>query len=268
MSNLLHRNTNRCQLIKDVSKQFWEDIISFHSTGQNSSEIYYTKKLVSTILGHATSLNYSIFAKEPGMEKRWGSDIDIYIERGVNDFLLYAFQAKLLKTGQEYSDLDRNKNGIYQYQKLVNYGVYKQCYVYYLFYNGVLNYTHSGNNKCNTAFDEDQFGLSYVEIDDIQTVIPHKINWTFNHFHPNLASPLSQLVCCKNSRRNNIKSYDYEEIIKELEDYEIINQENVEAFFGKAIDLNSQQTTDQIDKIESERKSDVVIVIRNTKSTY
>lgn len=104
MSNLLLRHTNRCQIIKEISKEIWEDIISLHSTGQNSSEIYYTKKLVSRILSHSKSLNYSIFAKEPRIEKKWGSDIDIYIERGVNDFILYAFQAKLLKLGQVYSD--------------------------------------------------------------------------------------------------------------------------------------------------------------------
>lgn len=274
MSNLLHRNTNRCQLIKEISKEIWEDIISFHLTGQNSSEIYYTKKLVSRILTHSKALNYSIFAEEPGMEKKWGSDIDIYIERGVNDFVLYAFQAKLLKTGQVYSDLDKFTKGSYQYQKLENYGRFKKCFVNYLFFNGVSGYSYTGNNKCKTQFKEDQFGLSYVDVDNIAGTLTNKANWNFNYFHPSLASPLSELVCCRNSKPSGIKSYDYKEISKELENYKILDSENIDEYFNKAIDNNSNQENnpDSGNKsdsgIKSERNADLVFVIRNTTSTY
>ncbi|XCF05859.1 hypothetical protein ABI125_14220 [Tamlana crocina] len=268
MSNLLHRNTNRCHLIQNVSKNIWEDIISLHSTGQESSEIYYTKKIISFILTHTKSWNYSIFAKEPGLEKKWGSDIDIYIERGVDDFLLYAFQAKLLKIGQTYSDLNRHSNGSYQYQKLENYGIYKSCYVNYLFYNGVANYTYSGNNKCRTAFNEEQYGLSYTSIDNIKSVISNKASWNFNFFHPNRSSPLSELVCCKNQKENGIKSYNHEEIGKELNNYERLDSENIEEYFSKAIDSNASQDLNKNDEQKSERNADIVLVIRNTTSTY
>jgi hypothetical protein len=268
MSNLLHRNTNRCQLIKQISKEIWEDLISLHLTGQNSSEIYYTKKLVSRILTHTKSLNYSVFAREPGLEKKWGSDIDIYIERGVNDFVLYAFQAKLLKIGQVYSDLDRFTKGSYQYQKLENYGIHKNCFVNYLFYNGVSGYSYTGTNKCRTEFKEDQFGLSYVGINNIKGTLSNKANWNFGYFHPSLASPLSELVCCRNSKPNGIKSYDYTEITKELENFEIIDNENVNKYFNKAIENNSNLENSKEDGNKSERVAELVFVIRNTTSTY
>ncbi len=247
MSNLLHKNTNRCQLIKQISKEIWEDLISLHLTGQNSSEIYYTKKLVSRILTHTKSLNYSIFAREPGLEKKWGSDIDIYIERGVNDFVLYAFQA---------------------YQKLENYGIHKNCFVNYLFYNGVSGYSYTGTNKCRTEFKEDQFGLSYVGINNIKGTLSNKANWNFGYFHPSLASPLSELVCCRNSKPNGIKSYDYTEITKELENFEIIDNENVNEYFNKAIENNSNLENSKEDGNKSERVAELVFVIRNTNSTY
>lgn len=268
MSNLLHRNTNRCQLIKDTSKEIWDEIISMHSTGQNSSEIYYTKKLVSRILAHTKALNYSIFAREPGLEKNWGSDIDIYIERGVNDFILYAFQAKLLKLGQVYSDLNKFTKGSYQYQKLENYGQFKNCFTNYLFYNGVANYPYPGNNKCNTQFQEDQFGLSYVSIENIKSVIGNRANWTFQFFHPNLASPLSELVCCSNSRPSDIKSYSYKEIIGELEDYKTLYKENIDEYFGEILDDNSLQKDYSDSDKESKRVAEFTFVIRNTTSIF
>jgi len=262
MSNLLHRNTNRCTLIKNVSKQFWDDIIELHSTGQDSSEIYYTKKLISQILSHTRSLNYSIWAREPGMEHIWGSDIDIFIERGVNDFLLYAFQAKLLKLGQVYSDLNRFTNGSYQYQKLLDYGNENNCFTNYLFYNGVENYKYTGKNKCNTEFEENQFGLSYISVQSIISVINNRANWNFNYFHPDLASPLSELVCCKNSKRPNIKSYDYKEILEKLENYSLLKKEDVENYFES---INNEEIAD---KKNLKRVAEIIIVIRNTTSTY
>lgn len=267
MSNLLHRNTNRCKLIKDVSKEIWNDVIGLHSTGQDSSEIYYTKKLISKILSHTKALNYSIWAREPGMEKIWGCDIDIFIERGVNDFILYAFQAKLLKLRQIYSDLDRFTNGSYQYEKLLDYGKKNQCYTNYLFYNGVDNYTHSGRNKCNTEFEEDQFGLSYIDVNEIMSVIGNRVNWTFNYFHPNLASPLSELVCCRNSRNLNIKSYEYEEILKRLSNYSLLDKQAVENYFEKIISNKPDKEYDNNYK-KSTRVAEIIIVIRNTTSTY
>lgn len=267
MSNLLHRNTNRCKLIKDVSKEIWDDIIEMHSTGQDSSEIYYTKKLISRILSHTTALNYSIWAREPGMEKNWGCDIDIFIERGVNDFILYAFQAKLLKLGQVYSDLDRFTNGSYQYQKLLNYGYVNECYTNYLFYNGVANYHYSGTNKCDTKFDESQFGVSYVDISKIKSVIGNRVNWNFQYFHPCFASPLSELVCCRNKKLKNIKSYGYQEIMKKIENYPKFNRQDVEAHFEKVISYNSDKEFDNSDQ-KSKREAEIVIVIRNTTSTF
>ena len=227
------------------------------------------KKLVSKILTHSKNLNFSIWACEPGMEKKWGCDIDIYIERNVNDFILFAFQAKILKLGQFYADLDKFSKGSYQYQKLENYGVFKKCHTNYLLYNGVSGFYHNGNNKCSSPFSEDQFGLSYVSIDDIKSVIKTKANWTFQYFHPTIASPLSELVCCRNNNSLNIKSYDYKEISQTLDEYQqLIFEDDINQYFEKAIGEDSDKNEDDISKDVSERKPEIVIVLRNTTSTY
>ena len=213
-------------------------------------------------------MNYSIWAREPGMEKIWGCDIDIYIERGVDDFILYAFQAKLLKNGQVYTNLDKNTKGLYQYQKLLNYGVNNQCFTYYLFYNGVANYSYTGNNKCGTQFNEDQYGLSYVNIDEIISVIENRANWNFHYFHSKHASPLSELVCCRNRKSLKTKSYNFKEIMLRLEDYTLsIEKNNVEDYFERIIRNNTDKDKESTDQ-KSERIAELVFVIRNTTSTY
>lgn len=269
MSNFLLQNTNRCKLIKDVSEEIWNDIISLHSTGQESSEIYYTKKLVSKILAHSKKLNYSIWAREPGLEKVYGCDIDIFIEKNVNDFTLFAFQAKVLKLGDYYADLDKTTKSTYQYQKLEDYGKSKQCHANYLFYNGVSNFTYRGSNKCSVQFDEKQFGLSYASINSIKSVISSKANWTFQYFHPKIASPLSELVCCKNTNISMVKSYDYNEIVQSLTNFQqLVYQEDINKYFEKILVEESEKKEDlDMDK-NSNRNPEIVIIIRNTASTF
>lgn len=153
--------------------------------------------------------------------------------------------------------LNKFSKGSYQYQKLKNYGQLKQCLVNYLFYNGVSGYSYSGNNKCKTQFREEQFGLSYINIKNIIAILSNKSSWNFNYFHPNFASPLSELICCRNKKPTKIKSYDYIEISKELGDYEIINKENVKEYFRKAIENNLTQEKDITDDFDGKNQNEL-----------
>jgi hypothetical protein len=123
-----------------------------------------------------------------------------------------------------------------------------ECYTNYLFYNGVANYSYTGNNKCDTQFNEEQFGLSYVNIDEIISVIGNRANWNFQYFHPNIASPLSELVCCRNRKHSKIKSYNYKEIMERLVDnYPLLDKQAVEEYFEREISKNSDKEVERND---------------------
>lgn len=267
MPNNLSR-TNRCKLIQDVSEYIWDDIISFHTAGANASEIYYTKKLLSEILNHSRNLNYSIWAAEPGNEKKWGSDIDIYVERRTNDFELYAFQAKLLKLGNMYDDLNRSSLGTYQWEKLRDYQTDKGCHVNYLFYNGVRNFTYNGTNRCANSYSEKELGLSYVDIDTVERITLSKNAWDFSDFHTAYSHPLSEIVCCMGEYNPKVKIYTYQDIIETLNNYQKVEfQTDIESLISKASD-SSEKNEEKIEDKESKRKADLVFVIRNTSSSY
>lgn len=259
-------STNRCELMKNLSGEIWDDIISFHQAGENSSEIYYTKKIVKTIINSANNLNFSIWATEPGNEKLWGSDIDIYIERNTNNFELYAFQAKLLKLGNRYEDLNRNSLGTYQWEKLKSYKEIKGCHINYLFYNGVLNFLYNSTDRCGNYYNQKQLGLSYVSVNDVERITLSKSSWFFYDFHTNYSHPLSEIVCCRGEFNPEIKIYNFAEIKETLNEYKrIIFAEDIENYYSK-LENNSEIKDKNIDKLI--RKPDVIVVIRNTTSTY
>jgi hypothetical protein len=264
-------NTNRCELIQETAISFWNDIIDLHRSGQDSSEIYYTKKLVSKIINSSKKLNFSIWATEPGLEKKWGSDIDIYIERNTNNFKLYAFQAKLLKLGNEYSDINRFSNGNYQWDKLDKLKAYKdikKCYINYLFYNGVDDYSHNGLNCCNEKYNQEQFGLSYVRVEDVERIGLSKNSWFFDDFHSSFSKPLSELVCCyQKDDDNEIMSYDYDNILSTLNQYQQISFEQDLVDFIQRVESNNLETESNNER-KIERNPDIIIVVRNTESTY
>lgn len=265
--------TNRCKLIKDVSSNIWKDIISFHRAGSDTSEIYYTKKLLSEIVNHSGNLNFSIWATEPGKEKNWGSDIDIYVERQTNHFELYAFQAKVLKLGNFYHDLNRHSLGTYQWQKLANYQAKKRCYINYLFYNGVRNFAYTGRNKCSSSYNEEQFGLSYVSVDNVRRIALSKNSWEFSDFHTTFSHPLSEIFCCLGEDNSNIKMYEYEDIVATLNKYQKLEYlADIEQKIEKAMEESNESDNDK-DSINSdepkiERNADIILVVRNTSSAF
>lgn len=268
--------TNRCTLIKDISTNIWNEIISFHRAGVNTSEIYYTKKLLAEILTHSNNLNFSIWASEPGNEKNWGSDIDIYVERQTNHFELYAFQAKVLKLGNLYDDLNRISLGTYQWQKLENYKSLKKCHINYLFYNGVRNFTYTGRNKCSSPYNEEQLGLSYVSVKNVERITLSKSSWGFSDFHTAMSHPLSEIFCCLGNDNSKLQTYTYEDIIATLNDYQQLEfLEDIEQKIEKALENNESENDRDKDKdsknndrIEAERSADIILVVRNTSSTY
>lgn len=274
--------TNRCKLIKDISSKIWNEIISFHRAGVNSSEIYYTKKILTEILTHSGNLNFSIWATEPGNEKKWGSDIDIYVERQTNHFELYAFQAKVLKLGNLYHDLNRFSLGTYQWQKLANYQAQKKCHINYLFYNGVRNFPYTGRNKCSSSYNEEQFGLSYVGVDDVERIALSKNSWDFSDFHTTFSHPLSEIFCCLGKENSNIKMYRFEDIEVTLNDYQKleyltdIEQKIEKAMESSESDNNNDNDRDRDrdkdsinnDESKTERNADIILVVRNTSSAF
>lgn len=172
-----------------------------------------------------------------------------------------------MKLGNEYSDLNRNSLGTYQWEKLEKYKTLKKCYIHYLFYNGVQNFTHLGINKCSINYNEEQFGLSYVDTKDVERIALSKNKWNFSDFHPKLANPLSELVCCLGTPNSNVSNYDYQTIVETLNKYQKLEYlADINKQFAKAEEI--KKSSDDNNKDEKDREAEIVIVIRNTSSAY
>lgn len=156
-----------CELFEELSANIWRGVSENNANGNELSEDGITKnKIVSSIQRYVKSTrDRRIFAQKAIDEKRRGADLEIYIEVDHDSYLRFIFQAKVLKRDGKYNDVahSNSKYGGMQWDLLQKFAKIAGCQAYYLFYNGVAGFKHSGTD-CFGNYDQEQLGCSIVEI--------------------------------------------------------------------------------------------------------
>ncbi|MBK9479116.1 MAG: hypothetical protein IPN99_09825 [Bacteroidetes bacterium] len=156
-----------CELFQELSVSIWRGVSENNANGNELSEDGITKNtIVSSIQRYVKSTrDRRIFAQRAIDEKRRGADLEIYIEVDHDSYLRFMFQAKVLKRNGKYNDVahSNNKYGGMQWDLLQRFSKTAGCQAYYLFYNGVAGFKHSGKD-CFGVYNQEQLGCSIAGI--------------------------------------------------------------------------------------------------------
>lgn len=192
-----------CRFFEEIAESTWNRIIEAHEVGVDLPEIGITADILVKILQYSKSTlpNFEAYAKKGWNEKKYGSDIDVFLEVGRGQFVWFALQAKILKKDNRYTTLRDTSDTVMQWEKLALLESLSGCKGYYLLYNGIKGFNFHGNDSCSNSFSESQFGCSLVEPTIIEKLANIKkggryVNPTFQDIHPDNAEPWRTLVCC------------------------------------------------------------------------
>lgn len=195
--------TNRCNLFKDIADEVWAHVIYNHSARTEVSEVGVTNDIIAAIRNHYNRIpNFGVWANRGYNEIIHGSDIDIFVETTVGNFVWYALQAKVLKLNGRYDDMATIRGTNRQWDKLNELSEKTGCISRYLLYNGVAHYHYLGSDNCHSSFHETQFGCSLVDTKTVEQIALLR-NPTFCDFHPKHAQPWRVIVCCVQDTKNN-----------------------------------------------------------------
>jgi hypothetical protein len=255
---------NKCELFIKISSWVWDNMAYQIKAKIDPSEIGITKNIVSTLVNYNKRYKgIGVYANQGYLEKKYGTDIDLFIESTEGRFIWIALQSKILKADQTYdirkkSGKDETNN--YQWQKLQNLSAGNTCKAYYLLYNGIEEYQNTKIRGKRNTFNINQFGCSLVSLEKIIEVsfdVPK-----FNTFHPQYAEPWHVLVC-NDLGFENLKTYTIEQILDRTSMYNKISSSKLFGFISDNYVGTSHK--DIIKKISSENERDpaYTIIIRN-----
>ncbi|MDD3876659.1 MAG: hypothetical protein PHT69_08565 [Bacteroidales bacterium] len=262
--------SKRCKLFEEIANKTWNHVIRNHRTKSPASEVGFTNDIVAIIRDNVLSFpNIGIWANLGYKENIYGSDLDIFVEESPGRYIWWALQAKVLTKGGIYKDLKKKHNNEYQWEKLNKLSMNSGCISRYLFYNGMADYSYSGSDKCNRAFNEKQFGCSLVLTSDVEQ-IALSATPTFYHFHPSLAQPWRIITCCLfNSKKENATHYSHSQI-REAVKYYPESPENIKimSFIKQETKKLNQFPIDAINEFSKliDHNPAYRIVIRSTNS--
>ena len=261
--------SNRCKLFEEISEEIWYKIINHHRVGVHAPEIGITNEIIEIIRNNVLAYpNIGVWANNGYNEIINGSDIDIFVETSIGNYVWYALQAKVLMLNGKYTSMSTLRDGEYQWDKLRRLVANSGCISKYLFYNGVDGYKYTGYDNCQRQFDEEQFGCSLVELDDVERISLLSTP-KFLDFHPDLAQPWRIITCCWfYPPKDKTIYYTPMQIKKSLEYYpESFGNSSIKETNDETKNLNDLGI-DAINKLSSliDRSPFYRVVIRNTAS--
>lgn len=230
MAKWVH-DAERCDLFERIAASVWNRVGRAHSFNTDLKEIGITSDIIVDILefNRTAYPNFKVYAQEGWQEKKYGSDMDVYVETNLNQYRWFALQAKILKKNNKYETLRDSSDNVKQWLKLRRLEKLSDCKAYYLLYNGKAVYTTKSNDMCDRDFNESQFGCSLIELDSIKRWVGskslgHRKKWIyvdpiFEDFHPRDAQPWRILTCCYHDKKA-YKLYTIEEIVAANRNYE------------------------------------------------
>lgn len=192
--------SHRCQLFEEIADKLWKRICRKHSLGLNDKEEGITNDIIADIVEYHRDNylnNFDVYARAGYKESITGSDIDLFVETEIDQYIWYPLQAKLLKLDQKYHFLHYPLKERQQWElltELENYGAIP----YYLFYNGVNNFLYNGRDNCSREYNEKQFGCSIVKPIIVKNVYENNTLPEFTDFHITHSQPWRVLLCCHN----------------------------------------------------------------------
>lgn len=222
--------SHRCQLFEEIADKIWRRICRKHSLGLNDKEEGITNDIIADIVEYHRDNylnNFDVYARAGYKESTTGSDIDLFVETEIDQYIWYPLQAKLLKKDRKYHSLFYAQKEKQQWElltELENFGAIP----YYLFYNGFDNFSHRGRDKCSREYNERQLGCSIVRPLIVKNIYENKRLPEFTDFHITHSQPWRVLVCCHNHSETKFS-------LQEIEDSSVYLK---------------------LEKIEQERKAD------------
>lgn len=200
--------TNRCHLFELIARYVWDSIVHNHKYKLHKSEIGITNDIIALIRDHKLrNQNFGVWANLAIKESIYGCDIDVFVETGIDEFIWYALQAKVLKLNGRYERL-RDKS---QWIKLSNLKDISGCIPFYLFYNGFDKVPGTFKDCCLQTVKETQLGCALVSIKDVERITSEKPIIRYADFFPAYIHPWRELVCCVAKRRGGAR-YSLQEV--------------------------------------------------------
>ncbi len=272
-------STKRCELFNELSEVIWDEISDYHQLGCDSDESGITKYILREFKRFSSNVirNFQLYAKPGYKESIYGGDLDVYLGIGWGQYRWFAMQAKLLKHNGIYDTMKDGysaSNQSYQWDKLAHLEGVSGCTSLYLFYNGSNHgFKYSGNDRCHQSFDEKQFGCSVVETSMIKSDMEKRMkknpyhNPRFTDYHPSIALPWRELICCPHRNRNqDFTPYyreDIEGAVEEYERIEIYQADDVQ--FKRLEEVERRFIQEELEFSKIERPSNLIPIIDRSR---
>ncbi len=209
---------SKCELFENIAAEVWDLISSNNLRGNVLDERGITNdRIIGTIQNYVESRNtFEVFAQRARNEVDTGGDLEIYIETGFQRFIRVFLQAKIMKPGNVFTDLDRNSGstGRKQYDSLSQYAAQAGCYGFYIFYTGIPDFYKNDYYDCKGQHNEKQFGCALIKIDAVKKhcVKSSSGSMRLNNIGGPIGKPWRFLTCCDLEIPSGLIYYSKEEI--------------------------------------------------------
>lgn len=210
----------KCELFKEIANIIWDHIASSHRRGHRLSEVGFTANTVIRMIQDYVDENssFSVFAQPARNEVQTGSDIELYIENGSQQFYRILLQAKIMETKGCFASLDRfsGSTRIRQYDSLAGFANTAGCDAYYLMYNGIDGYRANGED-CAGDYDQRQFGCAILNVGFIKNHCDkNNTGLLGDKAHPRpYGIPWRILACCDYQYSTGTRLYSFSDIDKD-----------------------------------------------------
>jgi hypothetical protein len=189
-----------CQYFLSKSLEIWETIGFTRQRHLRCNETTITQEIVIDFWRMAKHNVLPIEIYEADNEKANGNDLEILIETK-KGYLLLACQAKIIKKGDKYTEIDHKTKSGEQIDLLIDYARRRKGFAAYTFYNYSDDYLTIEKIEKETEADIGIYGWTIASAHYLkQTYYNTKgLNeWiipTFGDLHPQNAIPMPILIC-------------------------------------------------------------------------
>lgn len=205
--------SHQCRLFEEIADKVWKRICRKHSLGLNDKEEGITNDIIADIVEYHQNNyidNFDVYARAGYKESITGSDIDLFVETEIDQYIWYPLQAKLLKKDRKYYSFFYPQKEKQQWELLTDLESFGAI-PYYLFYNGVDNFSYNGRDKCLREYNEKQLGCSIVKPLTVKNVYENKKLPEFKDFHTAHSQSWRILVCCHNHSQTKFSLQEIED---------------------------------------------------------
>lgn len=156
---------DKCELFQNIAAKVWDEIVKNHRRGNRLIEEGITRSsIIDGIQDYVENHhNFNVFAQKSKNEVTTGSDLEVYLQIGHNQFTRILLQAKIVDLDGAFHDLNRFSGSTKrrQYDSLIDYSKTINSTSFYILYNGIPNF-NCIENDCLGEHNEKQYGCVLV----------------------------------------------------------------------------------------------------------